>query len=82
MVKVKKKITNFFLKNKYGNDYNTDGHVYKQWSLYSNMGIQYQERYTGHLFNISRGKKTMKNNEAFPFCTHNKTAVYYPISIK
>lgn len=26
----KKKITNFFLKNKYGNDYNTDGHVYKQ----------------------------------------------------
>lgn len=30
MVKVKKKITNFFLKNKYGNDYNTDGHVYKQ----------------------------------------------------
>lgn len=28
------------------------------------------------------GKKPMKNNEAFPFCTHNKTAVYYPISIK
>ena len=28
------------------------------------------------------GKKPMKNNEGFPFCTHNKTAVYYPISIK